>query len=161
MTFPRNTTLPGFKAIPQPLVTYLQVQVGVTKVRFEDGTLWERWRAEPESAARIFSSSLLEADTAKCDDWRWEEKWGAAIVKWNDPETHRLRGIADVRLFQPTAASLNSSRESYTYQEQLDLRTGACYFYDCSIDLGKDSASCGEPTLDKKSLRPLSIGGQK
>jgi hypothetical protein len=47
---------------------YLQIQLGVARVKFKDGTSWTSVEFEKSN---VFDPALLQVDSAKCAYWPW------------------------------------------------------------------------------------------
>lgn len=111
---------------------FIQVQVGIDRVGFSDGTSWTRSDAKP------LDPNPLEADRSECSEWRWPEELTARISHWKDSQTGRLQGIGSVLLHTP-------GRTSSGLPESANEETPS-YFYDCTVELNADQAHCGQPS---------------
>jgi hypothetical protein len=125
---------------------FVQVQIGVARVEFADGSYWQ-W-----SESGVFEAPLRLADNRECSVWQWPDALNSMIAHWNNSQTGRLQGIGNVHLFIPgrTTAGFPTDGRA-TDDEARPNKEAASFFYDCSLELNADRASCGPPKLSDET----------
>jgi hypothetical protein len=130
---------------------YVQVQVGVARVDFVDGSSWKRWEQQKEKhEGPIFDLSQLQFDSYNCTTWRWSERLDPLILEWNDPRSLRLRTISWAAQTPPGSPALPEAGAWQNRSGQTEAGMPS-YYYDCDLDLSADAARCGSPRTSEET----------